>query len=304
MSLAAIDLNIPYIVSLQGVVSEIYKHVLTGMEPDAIFNKSIRDIIFGGSTIDLRHLYKKLSIFEKKIVFNSKGVVGRTEWDKAWVNFNFSNIYYYKHYEPLRKEFLNSRKWDFNLCEKKQIFLSQSNTSIKGLHILLDAIQLLKQNFPNINLIIAGKNYKTKTFRNFILRTSYEKYILKKIKTFGLEQNVKFIGPQNVNKMIDNLLKSNLFVQPSLIENSPNSLMEAVFLNVPSVAAYVGGIPSLYEDFENVSLYQSDSALMLANKISLILQKTTFRENPLLQNNDNNGNALINIYIHVLAKEN
>ena len=44
--------------------------------------------------------------------------------------------------------------------------------------------------------------------------------------------------------MIDNLLQSNIFVQPSVIGNSPNSLMEAVFLNVPSVAANVGGVSS------------------------------------------------------------
>ena len=114
---------------------------------------------------------------------------------------------------------------------------------------------------------------------------------------------MQFVGPQDVYQMIENLLKSNVFVQPSVIENSPNSLMEAVFLDVPSVASYVGGIPSLYEKFENVSLYQSDSALMLANKINDIFNKNSFKPNPLLKNNDSIGETLINIYLNVLSSE-
>ena len=109
MSLAAIDLEIPYIVSLQGIVSEIYKHVLTGMDPETLYNKSIRDIIFGGSTIDLRILYKKLSVLEKKVVQKAEAVIGRTDWDKAWIKFYFDKKTYFASNEPLRKEFLYSK---------------------------------------------------------------------------------------------------------------------------------------------------------------------------------------------------
>ena len=302
MSLAATELNIPYVVSLQGIVSEIYKHVLTGMEPDEMFKKSLRDIFFGSSTIGLRRLYKKLSILEKKVVLNSNIVIGRTNWDKAWVTFNFKNKNYKNCNEPIRKEFLYSQKWELKNCKKYQIFLSQSSTSIKGLHILLYAIKYVISYYPNISLIIAGKDYKKNTLKNILLRTSYENTILKIIKNLKLQEHIKFLGPQNVNQMIDNLLQSNIFVQPSVIENSPNSLMEAVFLNVPSVAANVGGVSFLYSKFENVFLYQSDSALMLANELKNIFEKQSFLVNNYNTNNEYVGVNLMDIYININNK--
>jgi glycosyltransferase involved in cell wall biosynthesis len=304
MSLAAKELNIPYVVSLQGIVSEIYKHVLTGIEPNEIFKKSLRDIIFGSSTIGLRKLYRKLSILEKKIVLNSKIVIGRTNWDKAWITFNFKNKIYKVCHEPIRKEFLIDQKWDYKNCKKYHIFLSQSNTSIKGLHILLHSIKYLINYYPDTKLIIAGKDYKKNTLRNLLFRTSYENTILKIIKKNKLENHIKFLGPQNVYQMIDNLLLTNCFVQPSVIENSPNSLMEAVYLNVPSVAANVGGVSFLYSEFNNVYLYQSDSALMLANEIMNVFEKKLFKPNNFQVNNEHVGSNLLDIYNAIKYKNN
>jgi glycosyltransferase involved in cell wall biosynthesis len=302
MSKAAKDLNIPYVVSLQGIVSEIYKHVLTGLDPEDMYKKSLRDIFFGSSTIGLRNLYKRLSILEHFTVDNCEIVIGRTDWDKAWVIFNFKNKNYCICNEPLRKEFLNARKWDIKYCKRNQIFLSQSSTSIKGLHILLHAIKLLIPFFPDIKLIIAGKNYKVNNIRNLFLRTAYEKTIISLIKRLNLENNINFIGPQNPNQMIDFLLESNVFVQPSVIENSPNSLMEAMFLNTPSVAANVGGIASLYIKYNNISLYQSDSSLMLANELKIMLDKENFEKSNFLHNNSEAGSTLLKVYNSIISK--
>ncbi|MCH8476275.1 MAG: glycosyltransferase, partial [Opitutales bacterium] len=44
---------------------------------------------------------------------------------------------------------------------------------------------------------------------------------------------------------------------PSLIENSPNTLAEAMMMGVPVVAAYAGGVPSMARDEEEVLLYRA-----------------------------------------------
>ena len=102
--------------------------------------------------------------------------------------------------------------------------------------------------------------------------------------------------------MIEHLLNSHVFVQPSVIENSPNSLMEAVFLDIPSVAADVGGISSLYKTYENVNLYQSDSSLMLAYNIKYFFDKNIFNSNYFTQSNHDLGCNLINIYNEVISE--
>ena len=48
--------------------------------------------------------------------------------------------------------------------------------------------------------------------------------------------------------MKDRFLKSHMYLCPSAIENSPNSLGEAMLLGVPCVAADVGGISSIFEN--------------------------------------------------------
>lgn len=55
--------------------------------------------------------------------------------------------------------------------------------------------------------------------------------------------------------MRDRYLKSSLFVCCSSVENSPNSLGEAMLLGVPCVSADVGGISSIFTGDEDGILY-------------------------------------------------
>jgi len=56
-------------------------------------------------------------------------------------------------------------------------------------------------------------------------------------------------------------------VLPSLIENSPNSLAEAMLLGVPSIAAYVGGVPDMVERDLSCLLYPPNEVAVLADHI-------------------------------------
>jgi glycosyltransferase involved in cell wall biosynthesis len=60
-------------------------------------------------------------------------------------------------------------------------------------------------------------------------------------------------------------LSAHLYVMPSSIENSSNSLCEAQLLGVPTIASYVGGTPSLVEDKKTGYLYRYEEYEMLAN---------------------------------------
>ena len=59
------------------------------------------------------------------------------------------------------------------------------------------------------------------------------------------EDQFEFEGFLSAEKMKRLLLESNVFVCPSSIENSPNSLGEAMLLGVPCVASDVGGIADM-----------------------------------------------------------
>ncbi|PKP20450.1 MAG: glycosyl transferase family 1, partial [Bacteroidetes bacterium HGW-Bacteroidetes-20] len=156
-------------------------------------------------------------------------------------------------------------------CEKYSIFISQAQIPIKGLHKILDAVALIKNEFPEIKIYIAGNNFtKTENFIDRLRLTGYGKYILSLIKKYNLTTNVFFTGELNENEMIDRYLKSNLFICPSSIENSPNSLGEAQILGVPCIASYVGGVPDMIKDGETGFLYRFEEIKMLALRIAQI----------------------------------
>ena len=48
--------------------------------------------------------------------------------------------------------------------------------------------------------------------------------------------------------MREEYLKCGMFVCPSSIENSPNSIVEAALMGAPVIASRVGGIPDVLED--------------------------------------------------------
>ena len=48
--------------------------------------------------------------------------------------------------------------------------------------------------------------------------------------------------------MREEYLKCGMFVCPSSIENSPNSIVEAALMGTPVIASRVGGIPDVLED--------------------------------------------------------
>ena len=66
------------------------------------------------------------------------------------------------------------------------------------------------------------------------------------------------------------MLEANVFVSPSTIENSPNSVGEAMLLGVPVVSSGVGGVMDLLKHGVEGFVYQSDAPYMLAYYVGRI----------------------------------
>ena len=63
------------------------------------------------------------------------------------------------------------------------------------------------------------------------------------------------------------LEKSDVYIHPAIIDNSPNSLCEAQVVGCPVIAANVGGIASLVENGKTGLLYPYNEPHMLAFEI-------------------------------------
>src|SRR5258708_2713571 len=72
--------------------------------------------------------------------------------------------------------------------------------------------------------------------------------------------------------MVIQLSRAQVFAISSYIENSPNSLCEAMQVGLPCVATYAGGIPSLVEHGRTGLLFPPGDAPLLADAIMRIFR--------------------------------
>ena len=97
-----------------------------------------------------------------------------------------------------------------------------------------------------------------------------------------MEKHVVFVGSLNAQDMVKEYLQANIFVCPSSIENSPNSLGEAQILGVPCVASFAGGIPDFMKGNEEF-LYRFDDVQMMAERICRIFKMGESIDSSVLQ---------------------
>lgn len=294
------------VISIQGLTSACCHYYYHGMTKWDIYNNlTLRDLL-KGSILDGQRSFKRRGEIEKAMLRKCEHIIGRTSWDRArtWTinpiaKYHFCN-------ETLRNEFYDGSVWDYQQCSKHSIFLSQASYPIKGLHQFLKAMPLILRHFPDTNVRIAGNDItKTDTLYDKLKMTGYGLYIKRLIRKLKLDDKVIFIGNLNAEEMKMEYLKSNVFICPSTIENSPNSLGEAQILGVPCIASYVGGIADMMEGNEE-NLYRFEEIEMLAEKVCRIFsdmenQKSMIETAHQRHNPNTNGSKLYSIYESIIG---
>ncbi len=267
---AAKSLNLQkrVIINIQGIISKCGQHYMLGIE-ELKWRRTLIEIIKKRGLKREEESFKRRGEFERKALKNASHVVGRTTWDKACVTQINPLLEYHYGGEIMRSPFYDEMKWDVRKCEKYTIFISQATYPIKGLHFLVDALILIKDCFPHVMLNIAAekifeKNSRFPFVNAYMLMGIYERYLYKKICDNNLWDNINFLGGLSAVQMKEQYLKANVVVSTSTIENSSNSITEAMLLGVPVVGSYVGGSPDLIEHKASGFLYPCDEPYMLA----------------------------------------
>ncbi|NDP20105.1 MAG: glycosyltransferase family 4 protein [Paludibacter sp.] len=252
------------VVSIQGLVSICERYYYGGITRlNLLKNTTIRDFVRLDTVFDQHTNMYNRGDWEKKMIQSVDHVIGRTLWDKVhlWAinptaNYHFCN-------ETLRNEFYQ-HKWELDNCKEHSIFLSQAHYPLKGIHKVIEALPLIVRHFPDTKLYVAGNDFVTN--RGWKLN-GFGKYISSLIKKNGLTNKVIFTGSLSEESMCQQYLSSHVFVCPSSIENSSNSVGEAQLLGVPCVASCVGGMTDLIAHNETGLLYRFEETEMLANAV-------------------------------------
>jgi len=269
--------EIKSVVSIQGLVSICEQYYYAGISFfDILKNITFRDVIRKDNIFQQKKKFFKRGIIEEEIIRKTDNVIGRTLWDKAHVFKINSEAKYHFCNETLRSEFYK-HTWSYNNCEKYSIFLSQASYPIKGLHQLIKALPSILEKYPHTKVYVAGNDLTDcSSLKKHLKLTGYAKYIKSLISKNNFKEKIIFTGFLNEKEICQQYLKSNVFVCPSSIENSPNSLGEAQIMGVPSIASYVGGTPDMITYGETGLLYRFEEFEMLAQNICSIFNNSTF----------------------------
>ena len=303
--------GIKTIVSMQGVLSSCQTHVLDGVPVLTALGFTFRDFIRFDNLYVKKKKFEKRAQSEIRCLRTVDHAIGRTEYDKAYVRCISTSIRYYKCGENLRSVFYEDRKWSIDSCNKKSIFISQSYLPFKGFHIALEGLAILKKIYPDLTVRISGWNITAyKTLNDKLRITSYGRYLRKLIQKYDLRENLEFIGVLDKVQMKEELMKANVFLLPSVIENSPNSLGEAMLTGTPVVAANVGGVCDIITHEKEGVLYQWNEPVMLAHSISRIFDddkiadyysKNAEKRASCQYDRELNARTLVNIYKKIIG---
>lgn len=265
------------IIHIQGLCSVIARHYCEGIPYAVQHGYTFRDLIRQDNIAQQQKKFALRGELEVKALQKARHVLGRTDWDKACVTQINPDVHYHLCNETLRGVFYDGQ-WSYENCRKHRIFASSCSYPVKGFHYLLEAFAEVVKAYPDATLAVTGNSCTPKTFKDRLRQGSYQKYLEKLIRQYGLEEKVEFLGGLSAEQMKENYLQANVFVLPSTIENSPNSLGEAMLLGVPCVASDVGGVSDMMVHNRDGYIYQSTASYMLAYYIKEVFRHRVWTE--------------------------
>ena len=145
----------------------------------------------------------------------------------------------------------------------------------RNLELIYDnatAIRAFKQvtnEFPQATLTIAGTGPEESNLHALV-------------KELAIEDSVTFTGRVDTQQMPTLYQSAHIMLNPSRVDNMPNSVLEALASSVPVVSTNVGGIPFLVEHEKTALLVSAEDDKAMAAAVIRLLKENKLR-NSLIQ---------------------
>jgi glycosyltransferase involved in cell wall biosynthesis len=255
----------PLVVSIQGLLTVCRLMDRRGL--DSYLRRSLSPGAFlrGSGYVFQRLELRHWSARERRILAACRHVIGRTRFDEDVVGVLNSQAVYHHCDEVLRPAF-RQRRWEAADAVPGRVFSTVREYARKGVGTLLEATALLRDAHAtrlapgHVHLRVAGD-----------LSQEGRHAVRRAVRALGLKDRVAFLGGLGPGQLAEELARAAAFALPSHVDNSPNSLAEAMVLGVPCVASAVGGVPSLARDGTDGLLVQDGDPYALAGALGRVL---------------------------------
>ncbi|MBQ7840765.1 MAG: glycosyltransferase family 4 protein [Lachnospiraceae bacterium] len=260
------------LVGIQGLCCACAEHYMADLPVKVQNSKTLRDILKKDSIKQQQQKFYARAVNEEKLLKLSRHITGRTLFDKTITSQINPDASYHFMNETMRAGFYEG-SWKIENCSRYEIFVSQADYPLKGFHYLLQAMKEILQSFPEAHILVAGNSVMgVNGITSKLKIPAYGKYLRRLAKENGLEKKIRVLGRLSEEEMKQAYLSAHVFVCPSSVENSPNSVAEAQLLGTPVVASNAGGIPSIMGDGQGGLLFEKGDVHGLARAVISIFQ--------------------------------
>jgi glycosyltransferase involved in cell wall biosynthesis len=253
----------PLVISLQGILSAYRQAYFLGRTPAEVGRLVASSEFAKGRGVVHRYLLlRRQARREDRIMREARCFIGRTSWDRQVLSSVNPHARYYHCDEILRPEFA-ATAWEGGGEGGTTVYTTSSALMGKGTECLLDAFAILQtREARELRLRIGGVQAGSEL--DAVYRRVAER--------LGIAQCVDWLGRLDAPGIAAELAAADAFAYPSYVDNSPNSLAEAMLVGTPIAATRVGGIPSLLTDGVDGLLVEQGDPVALASALARLLR--------------------------------
>ena len=296
------------VLTMQGVLSSIAAKSLIGLSLQDIFKTiGLRELITRQNIYFTAKSFDKDAALENEMIKKSDFIITQSEWTDAQIKHLNKKATYFRVNRELREEFLKlNQSWTDVSHLNPIIYSAAVGYTLKGLHVLIRAMAIVKTYIPDVELRLAGA-----TGRRDWLGDGYLKFILKDIKELSLEKNIVWLGAVSAKEIATNLLEASVFVNPSFVESYSMVVAESMAVGTPAVISFAGAMPELAEPNKEALFFSPGDHNQLAHCIINLLQnanlsntisKEAQKKSRLRTEKMDNALEQYKIYQHIMEK--
>lgn len=209
-ALAAAACGYPYAVSMQGIITRI-------------------------AETDPRFRFRVVQKHEQEAVRRGHYFFCRTDFDSEFVHGFNPTARIFNVPEAINPVYFKDSWTDTG---SQCILCVSSPLPYKGLNILIEATAIVRRTMPDVTLAVAGDFDARERSRLLRMAASLT----------GSTQWLDFLGFLAPSDLACKQRECGVFVHPTLEDNSPNAVAEAMVSGMPVIASRTGGLPSMIKD--------------------------------------------------------